>query len=120
MAQREFTREEILLIRAMAARGDSAPIISRLFPEVGLETLRRIIRRETYREIGDVAIELERPGVRGRLEGEAAPQAKTALERAAMESLAELMKEPPKESAEEDPVQAFLGVRRGEPPQTKG
>jgi hypothetical protein len=114
MAQREFTRGEILLIREMAAKGNSAPTISKLFPEVSVETLRRIIRGETYREIGQVAPELERPAVRGRLEGEATPEAKTALERAAMESLAALTQNPPSEEVEPDPVQAFLGVRRGD------
>lgn len=120
MAQREFKREEILLIREMAARGDSAPIIARLFPEVSLETLRRIIRRETYREIGDVAAALERPSVRARLEGEPAAAKKSDLERAAEASLAELLKVPPAEPGEEDPVQTFLGIRRGESPETKG
>lgn len=119
MATRQFTREEILLIREMAGRGEPAPIIARLFPEVGLETLRRIIRRETYREIGSVAPELERPSVRGRLEGEPPPARKTELERQAAESLAALTRQPPVEEAE-DPVQAFLGVRRAEEEKGKG
>lgn len=120
MATRNFTREEVLLIREMAARGDSAPIIAQLFPEVGLETLRRIIRRETYREVGSVARTLERPGVTARLAGEAADDRKSDLERMAAESLAELTKTPIEASRDEDPVQAFLGIRRSPESPGKG
>lgn len=114
MAAREFTKDEILHIRELAAQGHSAPIISRLYPEVGLETLRRIIRRETYREIGDVAPQLVRPGVNARLAGAGEPKPLTDLEREALESLRRLAGEggeaaPPEEA---DPVKNFLGIRR--------
>lgn len=120
MGTRNFTREEVLLIREMAARGDSAPIIAQLFPEVGLETLRRIIRRETYREVGSVAPEIERPSVRARLEGETVDAKRGELERQAAESLAELTKTPIEVDNAEDPVQAFLGIRRSPESPGKG
>jgi hypothetical protein len=114
MAARIFTRAEILTIRRMADGGTPAPIIARLFPEVGLETLRRIIRRETYREIGEVARELERPRVAGSLEGEApATRVPGPVEAEAIEALNRMLAEGlPEPAPESDPVQAFLGIRR--------
>lgn len=114
MAARNFTRGEILTIRRLAAEGASAPSISALFPEVGVETLRRIIRRETYREIGEVAPELERKQVVARLEGEmSVPEAKKSeLQRRAEESLAELSRQVETPEKTQDPVQEFLEIRR--------
>lgn len=120
MATRLFTRAEILTIREMGDQGTPAPIIARLFPEAGLETIRRIIRRETYREISDVAPELERPKVVARLAGEPAPAARVPgpVEAEAIESLNRMLQEGlPQPGEPADPVQAFLGIRKDE---TKG
>lgn len=67
MPAREFSRTEIYEIRERALR-ETAPQIARDFPNVSVETLRRIIRRETYREIG--VGPTERPEVSNRLRGE--------------------------------------------------
>lgn len=115
MATRMFTRAEILTIRQMADQGSSAPIIARLFPEAGLETIRRIIRRETYREIGDVAPELERSRVTGRLGGEPAPDVRVPgpVEQEAIDALNRMIEGGVPEPGEQvDPVQQFLGIRR--------
>ena len=63
-----FTRQQIYEIRARGDGGESAPSILRDFPRVSLETIRRVIRRDTYREIG--AGGAERPMMSNRLVGE--------------------------------------------------
>ncbi len=64
-----FTREQIFEIRARFDAGESGASIARDFHRASLETLRRIGRRETYREVGVGAT--ERPLVSNRLAGEA-------------------------------------------------
>lgn len=53
MPQSSFTRAQIYAIRDLASQGVSAPrIIQTLGLDCGLETVRRVIRGETHREIG--------------------------------------------------------------------
>lgn len=70
MPQSNFTREQVYAIRDLAAKGVSAPrIIQALGLRCALETVRRVIRRDTHAEVGVGAA--ERPMVSNRLQGEA-------------------------------------------------
>lgn len=118
-----FTRAQIYEIRARAERGESAPSIARDFPRVGLETIRRVIRGDTYREIGVGAS--ERPMVSNRLAGETrqagdpAPPyvsplaAQEAETREHIRRLNAQLGAPARE--EDDPVADFLAARRQGP-----
>lgn len=127
-----FTRAQIYAIRARFDAGESAGSIGADFPRVSLETLRRIGRRETYREIG--AGLTERPLVSNRLAGEfrrpgdPAPSAPPPVPREFSDfpELAEIPELSP-EAAEaarrlarelavpsaSDPVAHFLNLRKG-------
>lgn len=48
-----FTDEDIRSMRRMAADGMSAVDVRRFYPTVGVETIRRILRRETYAHVMD-------------------------------------------------------------------
>tara|TARA_R110000868_G_scaffold63970_1_gene192588 strand:- start:1580 stop:2074 length:495 start_codon:yes stop_codon:yes gene_type:complete len=69
MSNTPLTRAQIYAIRDRAARGESAPRIKvELSLPVSLETVRRVIRRDTHAEIGVGS--LERAFVSNRLAGE--------------------------------------------------
>ena len=69
MSNTPLTRAQIYAIRDRAARGESAPrILRELGLPVSLETVRRVIRRDTHAEIGVGS--LERAFVSNRLAGE--------------------------------------------------
>lgn len=93
MPAAEFTQSEVLRIRSLFDQGVPAPQIARLFPTVGLETLRRIGRRETYRNVPE------------------APKQDT-LEAEAAASLARLLQ--PSGGAPEAPdaIEAFVRARQ--------
>jgi hypothetical protein len=129
-----FTREQIYSIRSRFDAGESAASVGQDFPRASLETLRRIGRRETYREIG--VGPAERPLISNRLAGEArqagdpAPQApsKPAREFDDFPELADIPDLTPEQAAsarrlaEEvastpraDPVGKFLNHRKETP-----
>ncbi len=53
----EFTVQEVHRIRSLFDAKHSGPAIARLFPTVGIETLRRIGRRETYRHVPEAIVD---------------------------------------------------------------
>jgi len=53
--KRKLSDDDVRRIRQMARDGHSAPEVGEYYPGISIETLRKIIRRQTFREVPDLS-----------------------------------------------------------------